>query len=140
MKHEASAGSRETADRGSLLALSDEMGGVPVVEPRRVELTGVLARDVLALSGLTASELARAVGRSERAVRHWLAAGENPESVEMALRQLRTIALRLVGGFGPAGVHRWLTAGEPSPLELISRGDAARALADTDRLLDSPAS
>jgi hypothetical protein len=121
-----------------LLAVADRIGGVAVAPPPPVELSGVLARDVLALTGLTAGELARVVGRSERSVRGWLAAGEHPEAAEMTLRQLRTVALRLVGGLGPRGVRRWLLAGEPSPLDLVTRGEAVRVLEDTERLLDSP--
>jgi len=122
-----------------LLELAERTGGVAVAMPVPLELTGVLAADVLALTGLTAGELARAVDRSERSVRGWLAAGAHPETVETALRQLRTVALRLVGGLGAGGVRRWLLAGDPSPLDLLARGEASRVLADTERLLDSPA-
>jgi hypothetical protein len=139
MRHEGLAEESGSQARAGLLELADRIGSVPVAESQRVELSGVLVRDVLALTGLTAGELAGAVGRSERSVRGWIAAGEQPEAAETRLRQLRTIALRLVGGFGPRGVRRWLLAGDPSPLALIARGQASGVLADTERLLDSPA-
>lgn len=137
MTHEATTATAE--GRPGLLEVADRVGGMGVAQPEPVELTGVLVRDVLALTGLTAGELASAVGRTERSVRGWVAAARQPEASETILRQLRTISLRLVGGLGAVGVRRWLLAGDPSPLQLVGRGEAARVLADTERLLDSPA-
>jgi hypothetical protein len=122
-----------------LVAIADQEIGIPlrVLEP--VSLTGNLPRDVLALSGLTAGELARVVGRTERSVRTWIATGQVPGSVRPLLLQLRTIAVRLVGGLGPDGVRRWLSIGVPSRLEQLANGDLDRVVASTCDLLDSPA-
>ena len=37
------------------------------------------------------------------------------------------------------GVRSWLTAGSPSPAELVAGGHASQILAETERLMDSPA-
>ena len=124
---------------GSLLSLADEVQAVAVELPPAVELSGNLTRDVLALTGLTAAELATAIGRTERSVRTWIAEGQVSEAMRPLLQQLRTIALRLVGGLGPDGVRRWLMAGEPSALSRIAGGDVTDVLAETGDLVDSPA-
>jgi hypothetical protein len=124
---------------GSLLSLADRVQAIAVEPPPAVELSGNLTRDVLALTGLTAAELATAIGRTERSVRTWIAEGQVSEAMRPLLQQVRTIALRLVGGLGPDGVRRWLMAGEPSALSRIASGDVADVLAETGDLLDSPA-
>jgi hypothetical protein len=129
----------EFADEPSLLALADEVQAIPVELPPTVELSGNLTRDVLGLTGLTAAELAAAIGRTERSVRAWIAEGQVPDAMRPVLQQIRTVALRVVGGLGPAGVRRWLMAGEPSGLSRIASGDVGEVLAETSDLLDSPA-
>jgi hypothetical protein len=122
-----------------LLDLAEEVPLVPVSAPAVVELSGNLTRDVLMLTGLTAAELASALGRTERSVRLWIADGQPPEPMRPELQRLRTVALRLVGGLGPAGVRRWLTAGDPSALQRVADGQSAGLLDETERLLHSPA-
>lgn len=129
----------ELAEDSSLVALADEVQAIPIEPPPTVELSGNLTRDVLGLTGLTAAELAAAIGRTERSVRTWIAEGEVPDPMRPLLQQVRTVALRLVGGLGPAGVRRWLMAGEPSALSRIASGDVSEVLAETSDLLDSPA-
>jgi hypothetical protein len=128
-----------TASQPSLVELAEDIGAIEAEITPRETLSGNLVRDVLSLTGFTAAELARVVGRTERSVRQWIADGKAPAPAEQTLRQLRTIALRLVGGLGPRGVRRWLTAGSPSPADRIAAGGAERVLAETERLLDSPA-
>jgi hypothetical protein len=129
----------ESESERGLVELAETIGAVEAeIMPREV-LSGNLVRDVLSLTGFTAAELAHVVGRTERSVRQWIADGKAPVAVEPILRQLRTIALRLVGGLGPRGVRRWLTAGSPSPADRIATGGAEQVLAETERLLDSPA-
>jgi hypothetical protein len=123
----------------SLVQLAEEIGAVEAEAMPREALSGNLVRDVLSLTGFTAAELARVVGRTERSVRQWIADGHVPAPAEQTLQQLRTIALRLVGGLGPRGVRRWLTAGSPSPADRIAAGAAQQVLDETERLLDSPA-
>jgi hypothetical protein len=124
----------------SLIDLAEDVGAIPADEiTSSVALTGNLTRDVLALTGFTAAELAGVVGRTERSVRQWIADDHVPDSMTGMLQQLRTIALRLVGGLGPRGVRAWLVTGNPSPAGLIATGNASQVLAETERLLDSPA-
>ena len=123
----------------NLIELAEELGGVAAEAPPITETTGNLPRDVLVLTGLTAAELANTLGRTERSVRGWIADGQAPSSMRTVLEQLRTIALRLIGGIGPEGVREWLLSGDPGPLSRIARGEAADVVAETDRLLDSPA-
>jgi len=125
--------------RPSLLELAEEIGAIPDEISAPVALSGNLTRDVLALTGFTAAELASVVGRTERSVRQWSADNHVPDSIGSLLMQLRTIALRLVGGLGSRGTRAWLLSGEASPAQLIAAGEAQRVLAETDRLLDSPA-
>jgi len=129
----------ESRQTQSLLELADEVQAIPVDPPPLAVLSGNLTRDVLELTGLTAAELANAINRTERSVRGWVANDRVPTAMRPVLQQLRTIALRLFGGLGSAGVRRWLTAGDPSALSRIAAGDAAGVLAETSDLLDSPA-
>jgi hypothetical protein len=106
--------------------------------PAHPPLSGNLIDDVRAICGLTTQQVADAVGVTERRVLG-LRKDKIPEERRPVLEALRAVGLTLVGGLGPAGVARWLTAGNPSALDLLKQGKVDEVRARVQRYEDSDA-
>lgn len=91
--------------------------------------------------GFTQADVARAVGVSGRAVRHWSHEGTLRRRNEERLHELRQIVLLLDDSLSPRGVGQWFRAHNRvldgrRPLDVLAEGDtdavrrAAAAFAD----------
>lgn len=101
-------------------------------------LTGNLADDVHRICGLSWRQIASVFGITERAAAGWRAQGVPPHR-EATMEALRAIGAILVGGLGPDGVERWLSAGHPSRLERLREGEIDQIAAEARSYLDGPA-
>lgn len=106
--------------------------------PPSPRLTGNLAEDVHNVCGLTWEQIAQVFKVSERAAAGWRAQGV-PSHRQEVMEALRAIGVILVGGLGPAGVARWLTAGDPSRLRRLRAGEVEAVAAEAHSYLDGPA-
>jgi hypothetical protein len=118
------------------LKLAEEQPSVAMSPPPVPQLTGELIDDVRLLTNLTTGEIADLLGRTERAVLGWRQR-QVPAAFRPPLEALRAIGLTLVGGLGPDGVKRWLTAGSPSALERIKAGRVGELVAEVRAYEDS---
>jgi hypothetical protein len=133
----------EAAAKGSDLAAE---AAALAVEVPRVEstptpasrLSGNLAEDVHDICGLTWEQIAQVFNVSERAAAGWRMQGV-PSYRQETMEALRAIGVTLVGGLGPEGVARWLTAGSPSRLRRMRGGDVEAVAEEARSYLDGPA-
>lgn len=91
------------------------VGTVPVI-------TGDLLADVREICGLTADQIAFALGLDGQLDFDIMSADGVPEPLERVLSALRAIGLTLIRGLGSAGVARWLTAPPDPRLARIRAG------------------
>jgi hypothetical protein len=119
-------------------ALAVETPHVVTPQPALPRLSDNLAEDVHAIGGLTWAQIAQVFNISERAAAGWRTQGVPPHRQE-TMEALRAIALTLVGGLGPGGVSRWLSAGRPSRLDRIGAGEIAAVAGEARSYQDTPA-
>jgi hypothetical protein len=132
---EPTTDSESLADYAATLEDSPYVRAEPLLAP---DLTGDLVDDACALSGVTRAELGQlAGGVSERAVYGWRE--RVPATRRPLLESLRAIGLLLYAGLGASGVRHWLEVGDPSPWELIERGQLEEAVTLARRAATSPA-
>ncbi|MGO9496649.1 MAG: MerR family transcriptional regulator [Solirubrobacteraceae bacterium] len=94
--------------------------------------------NVKTLFGLTAGELARLFGVTERQVRRYLAEGNLPRSRQRLAEALMAVGLTVIGGLGTTGAREWLYGGEPSAAELAGQGRIDELASRAYALRDSP--
>lgn len=119
-------------------ALAIDTPHVVTPQPSPPRLSNNLAEDVHIVAGLTWAQIAQVFKISERAAAGWRAQ-EVPPHRQETMEALRAIAVTLVGGLGPAGVARWLTAGHPSRLDRITAGEIASVAEEAKSYEDTPA-
>jgi hypothetical protein len=108
------------------------------VAPPAPVLSGNLAEDVHRIVGLSWKQIAAVFNITERAAAGWRVQGVPPHR-EATMEALRAIGTILVGGLGPDGVERWLTAGHPSRLERLREGEVQAVAEEARSYLDGPA-
>jgi hypothetical protein len=123
-------------------AMARGMTAVPaaiaVPPPEVPELGESALENVKTLFGLTASELARLFGVTERQMRRYLADGNLPGGRQRLADALMAVGLTVIGGLGTAGARDWLYGGEPSAAELAEQGRIDELASRADELRDSP--
>jgi hypothetical protein len=123
---------------GEAAAFAAETPHVATPHASPPRLSGDLAEDVHTVGGLTWAQIAHVFKISERAAAGWRVQGVPPHRRE-TMEALRAIAVTLVGGLGPSGVARWLSAGRPSRLDRIRKGEVAAVGQEAKAYQDTPA-
>ncbi len=142
---ETAAGAGDGNDARSPLemeAMARGMTAVPaaiaVPRPEVPALGDSPLENVKTLFGLTAGELARLFGVTERQVRRYLAEGNLPRSRQRLAEALMAVGLTVIGGLGTTGAREWLYGGEPSAAELAGQGRIDELASRAYALRDSP--
>lgn len=123
------------AEAAALAIEAPRVQSVPTPIPH---LSGNLAEDVHRICGLTWEQIAQVFKVSERAAAGWRMQGV-PGYRQETMEALRAIGVTLVGGLGPDGVSRWLTAGSPSRLRRMRDGEIDAVAEEARSYLDGPA-
>jgi hypothetical protein len=123
---------------GRAAALAADASYVESPPPPAPRLNGNLAEDVHAVCGLTWAQIADVFQISERAAAGWRTQGV-PRPRVQTMEALRTIGTTLVGGLGAEGVCEWLSAGRPSRLQRIRKGQQQAVAGEALDYRDTPA-
>jgi hypothetical protein len=119
-------------------ALAERSSWIASPRPSAPSLPGDLVGDVFALTGISRSALAEALGAAPAEFAPGREEGQLPAELRHKLAALRAAGVALYGGLGAAGVGQWLATGTPTPIAAIAAGRVAEVRAKLDRYMTSP--
>jgi hypothetical protein len=119
--------------------MAREQSYVAVEAPTPPSLTGELIEDVIRLTQFDPPELGAYLDIPTNPLIERAPDSELSQEDQQKLANVRAAALVLCGSLSAAGIRKWLTFGEESPLSKISRGEVDDLRQRLDAYTSSPA-
>jgi hypothetical protein len=125
----------DTQEKAASLARTTSSVAIP--RPDVPTLTGNLYKDALALTGLSAKQIAKVTKHSSATVQSW--SKKVPPGHSAFFMDLLFVGRALVGGLGPRGVQEWLTSGKHSRLKRLANEGCESVIEEAQSYMSSPA-